>query len=241
MGVSFPPPQSPLRDARGGKSLRIDCHLHTMWSGDATTTPDELAAAVATSGIDVVCVTDHSTIDGALSLAESGLLGVPVIVGEEMRTTEGELMGLFLTERVPFGLKPADAVARIRDQGGLVYVPHPFDPMRHCLSRRALEALVADGGVDVIETLNGKTSLASLNEEAAAFAREAGLPGGGGSDAHVPAAVGAAWVEVDDAADVTTPAGFLAAVRAPGASVGGGFSDPHRPWTARIVPSTKRA
>ena len=211
-----------------------------MWSGDATTTPDELADAVAASGIDVVCVTDHSTIDGAVQLAESGVLGVPVIVGEEMRTTEGELIGLFLTERVPFGLRPADAVARIRDQGGLVYVPHPFDPLRHCLRRDALAGLVADGGVDIIETLNGKTSLASLNEEAAELARRSAVAAGGGSDAHVPAAVGAAWVEVDDTADLSTAAGFLAALRSPGARVGGGFSDPHRPWTSRIVPSTKR-
>ena len=172
-------PRAPCKKSawRRGHKLRIDCHLHTMWSGDATTTPDELAAAVAASGIDVVCVTDHSTIDGALELAASGQLGVPVIVGEEMRTTEGELMGLFLTERVPFGLKPAEAVARIRDQGGLVYVPHPFDPLRHCLRRGALEALVADGGIDMIETLNGKTSLASLNEEAAAFAARSGAAG----------------------------------------------------------------
>lgn len=221
--------------------MRIDCHLHTMWSGDATTTPEELADAVAASGIDVVCVTDHSTIDGALALAESGVLGVPVIVGEEMRTTEGELIGLFLTERVPFGLKPAEAVGRIRDQGGIVYVPHPFDPLRHCLRRDALVGLVGDGGVDIVETLNGKTSLASLNEEAAEYARVSGLPGGGGSDAHVPAAVGAAWVDVADDADVTTADAFLAAVRAPGARVGGGFSDPPRPWTPRIVPSTRRS
>ena len=92
----------------------------------------------------------------------------------------------------------------------------------------------------MIETLNGKTSMPSLNAEAAAFAAEAGLPGAGGSDAHVPAAVGAAWVEVDDDADLSTAAGFLAALQAPSASVGGGFSDPPRAWTPRIVPSTRR-
>jgi predicted metal-dependent phosphoesterase TrpH len=211
-----------------------------MWSGDATTTPDELIAALPNSGIDVLCITDHNSVDGALRFAESGELGVSVIVGEEIKTSAGEVIGLFLTERVPFGLKPDEAVAAIKAQGGLVYVPHPFDAMRHCLSEDALTGLARDGGLDIIETVNAKTSLASCNARAAAFAQQWDLAGAGGSDAHVPQAFGAAWTDVADDADLTTPAGFLAALRSPSATVGGGHFDPPRTWTPRIVPSTKK-
>lgn len=210
-----------------------------MWSGDASTTPDELIAALPESGVDVLCITDHNNVEGALRFAESGELGVPVIVGEEVKTTAGELIGLFLTDRVPFGLKPAEAVAAIKEQGGVVYVPHPFDGLRHCMKEDALYGLARDGGLDVIETINAKTSLPSINDRADAFAEEFALAKAGGSDAHVPAALGAAYTEVDDDADLTTPAGFLAALRSPTARVAGTFFDPPRTWTARIVPSTK--
>lgn len=210
-----------------------------MWSGDSTTTPDELIEALPQSGLDVVCLTDHNTIDGALRFAASGELGIRVIVGEEIKTSAGELIGLFLTERVPFGLKPHETVDAIKQQGGVVYVPHPFDELRHCMKPDALYGLARDGGLDVIETLNGKTSLLSCNARADAFADEFGLAKAGGSDAHVPAAFGAAYTEVDDDADVMTPDGFLAALRSPTASVAGGFFDPPRKWTPRIVPSTK--
>lgn len=210
-----------------------------MWSGDASTTPDELLAAIAHSGLDVLCITDHNSVDGALRFAESGELGIPVIVGEEVKTSAGELIGLFLHERIPFGLKPHEAVAAIRGQGGVVYVPHPFDEMRHCLKADALYGLARDGGLDVVETLNAKTSLASVNARADAFADEFGLAKAGGSDAHVPAAFGAAWTEVDDDADVSNADGFLAALRRPTTTVGGAFFDPPREWVPRIVPSTK--
>jgi predicted metal-dependent phosphoesterase TrpH len=205
-----------------------------MWSGDATTTPEELAAAVAASSLDVVCITDHSTVNGALALRDS--LGCDVIVGQESRTWAGELIGLFLAERVPPGLKPEEFCRAVREQGGIVYVPHPFDPMRHCLRADVLASLAADGLLDAVEGLNGKTSLASLNERAQAFAREHGLPVGAGSDAHVPEAVGAAYVSVPEF-DRGDPASFLAAL-AHGTLMGGHY-DPPRQWRPRIVPSTK--
>ncbi|HVF32149.1 MAG TPA: CehA/McbA family metallohydrolase [Acidimicrobiales bacterium] len=216
--------------------VRVDLHSHTMWSGDATTTPDELAEAVAESGIDVLCITDHGTINGAVELARSGALGCRVVVGEEVRTAAGELIGLFLTERLPFGLKPQDAVAAIRGQGGLVYVPHPFDPMRHCLAEDALEALAGSGGLDAVEAFNAKVSLDHLNRRAAEFATSHGLAAGAGSDAHVAAAVGAAYVEMPDFDDAS-PASFLRSLRA-GRVVGHHYDAP-RPWRPRVVPSTK--
>lgn len=217
-------------------TVKVDMHLHTMWSGDATTTPDELAEAVARAGLDVVCITDHSTTAGALALRESGQLGCEVVVGQESRTWAGELIGLFLSERIPPGLKPVEFVAEVRAQGGIVYVPHPFDPMRHCLREDVLAELAATGGIDCVEGLNAKTSLSSLNGRAVSFAERFGLPVGAGSDAHVPAAVGAAYVEMPSF-DVASAASFMEALGS-GRLVGGHY-DPPREWRPRIVPSTK--
>lgn len=216
--------------------VRVDLHSHTMWSGDATTTPEELAEAIAESQIDVLCITDHGTINGAVELARSGQLGCRVIVGEEVRTSAGEVIGLFLRERLAFGMKPAEAVRVIRDQGGLVYIPHPFDPMRHCLAEDALTALAEDGGIDAVEVLNAKVSLDHLNRRAAEFAAAHDLAAGAGSDAHVASAVGAAYVEMPDFDDAS-PASFLQSLRQ-GRVVGHHYDAP-RQWRARVVPSTK--
>jgi predicted metal-dependent phosphoesterase TrpH len=211
--------------------VRVDLHTHTMWSGDSTTTPDEIEQAVLDSGIDVLCITDHNAIKGAQELVDR--LPCRVIVGEELRTHAGEIIGLFLTERVPFGVPPLEAAQLIRDQGGVVYVPHPFDPMRRNLSEAALDALVAEGLVDAIEVLNAKTSLSSLNRRAHDYATSHSLLAGAGSDAHVPLALGAAFVEMPD---FDGPQEFLASLAQ--ARVVGHHWDEPRPWTARVVPST---
>jgi len=212
--------------------VRVDLHSHTMWSGDATTTPEEAAEAVLGAGIDVLCVTDHGTIAGAERLA--GELACRVVVGEELRTVAGEVIGLFLTERLPWGITAREAAERIRGQGGVVYVPHPFDPTRHHLREAELLDLVGAGLVDAMEVLNAKTSLGHLNATAAAFATEHGLAAGAGSDAHVPEAFGAAYVEMPD---FDGPASFLDSLRR-GRVVGHHF-DRARPWRARVIPSTK--
>ena len=211
--------------------VRVDLHSHTMWSGDSTTTPDEVEQAVRESGLDVLCITDHHAIRGAEELAER--LRCRVVVGEEMRTHAGEIIGLFLTERIPFGLSARDTAKAIRDQGGVVYVPHPFDPMRRNISRAALDDLVEAGLVDALEVFNAKTSLGHLNDEALAYADVHGLAAGAGSDAHVPDALGAAYVDLPD---FTGPADFVQALRQ-GVVVGHHFDRP-RPWRPRIVPST---
>ncbi|HEX2850342.1 MAG TPA: PHP domain-containing protein [Acidimicrobiales bacterium] len=233
---SSPPPAASrhphLADDKPEGWVRVDMHMHTMWSGDATTTPDELREAVAETGIDVLCITDHSTINGALELGES--LGCRIVVGEEVRTGAGEMIGLFLRERLPFGIKPEVAVEVIRAQGGVVYVPHPFDPMRHCLREDVLDGLARDGGLDAIEVLNAKVSLGHLNRRAADFAAEHRLLAGAGSDAHEPSAIGAAYVEMPDFTDGPS---FLASLRQ--ARVVGHFYDAPRKWRPRIVPSTK--
>jgi predicted metal-dependent phosphoesterase TrpH len=210
--------------------VRVDMHSHTMWSGDSTTTPDEIAEAVAASGVDVLCITDHNAIAGAVRLAAA--LPCRVIVGEELRTHAGELIGLFLNERLPAGLSAQDTAAAIRQQAGVVYVPHPFDPMRRNISASALDELVTSGLVDAIEVLNAKTSLRSLNEKAAAYAERHDLLCGAGSDAHVPLAVGAAVVDMPDFAG---SAEFLCSLRQ--GIVRGHHWDEARPWSARVLPS----
>ncbi len=214
---------------RAGR-VRVDLHTHTMWSGDSTTTPEEFATAVDASGLDVVCITDHNAIDGALELVDT--LPCRVIVGEELRTAAGEIIGLFLTERVPMGTSPIDAARAIRDQGGVVYIPHPFDPVRRNISESALRELAENDLIDAIEVLNAKTSLTSLNRRAAEFAAEFGIVGGAGSDGHVPDALGAAYVEMND---FGTPMEFLASLAT--ADVIGHHWDEPRPWSPRIIPS----
>jgi predicted metal-dependent phosphoesterase TrpH len=211
--------------------VRVDMHSHTMWSGDSTTTPDEIAASVAACGLDVLCITDHNAIKGAIELA--GSLPCRVIVGEEVKTHAGEVIGLFLTERIPIGLRADEAARQIRAQGGLVYVPHPFDPMRRNLAETAMRDLAEAGMIDAIEVLNAKTSLPSLNARAAEFAFEHDLARGAGSDAHVPLALGAAFVDMPD---FDGPADFLAKLRL--GRIAGHHWDQARAWTARVVPGT---
>jgi predicted metal-dependent phosphoesterase TrpH len=139
---------------------------------------------------------------------------------------------------LPHGLKPEEACAAIRAQGGLVYVPHPFDPMRSCLRESVLVSLVEEGLVDAVEVFNAKTSLSHLNGMALSFASAAGLAGGAGSDAHEPTAIGAAYVEMP-AFDFDVPSTFLASLGSPSARVVGHHYDAPRQWRPRIVPSTK--
>lgn len=212
--------------------VRVDCHSHTMWSGDSTTTIDELIEAVVASGIDVLSITDHSTTNGAMDLRD--VLPCRVIVGEELRTGPGELLGLFLSERIPFGVTPEEFCTRVRDQGGLVSAPHPFDPMRNAMAPAVLRSLAERGLLDVIEVFNAKVSLKHLNDEAVAFAAEFDLPGVVGSDAHVPDAIGAAYLEMPDFSDTKE---FLSALRL--GTVRGHHYDRARTWRPRIVPSVK--
>lgn len=212
--------------------VRVDLHSHSMWSGDCTTTPDELADGVAAAGIDVLCLTDHGTINGAVEVADR--LPCRVVVGQEVRTRWGEIIGLFLTERIPSGRPPVEVAEAIRAQGGLVYIPHPFDPLRANLAEDALLDLLGRGLVDAVEGRNAKTSLEHLNRRAIDIAAERDVPVGAGSDAHVPDAIGAAYAEVPDFSDA---AGLLAALRA--GRIRGHHWDEPRPWRPRIVPSTR--
>lgn len=209
--------------------VRVDCHLHTVASGDSVLTVDELAVRAKQAGLDAVCVTDHNVTHAAVAAAERDL-GVRIIVGEEVRTPDGDVIGLFLTERIPYVLPLAEVIGLIRGQGALVYVPHPFDQVRSSLGR-VLPGLCAAGDVDVIEVFNAKIADQSLNARAAGLATEFSLPGGAGSDAHDAPGVGAAYLDMPD---FDGPASFLAALA--GARVTGEFRD-HAPRYPRRPPS----
>ncbi|MGH3302427.1 MAG: PHP domain-containing protein [Streptosporangiaceae bacterium] len=189
--------------------IRVDCHLHTVLSGDAVTTIDELAECVEQQRLDVVCITDHNVTAAAVAAAERGI-GARVIVGEEIRTTKGDVIGLFLTERIPYVLPLAEAIGLIRAQGGLVYLPHPFDPGRSTLDPAVSGRLCADGGVDIVEVFNAKIEDQEFNRRAGELAAHYDLPGGAGSDAHDPEGIGAAYLELPD---FDGPAAFLTALR----------------------------
>lgn len=180
----------------------MDCHLHTVLSGDAVTTPEQMLQGARSAGLDVIAVTDHHVVDAAKRMQEMAAdYGVRVVVGEEIRTPLGEIIGLFLTERVPYVLPLSEAAARVRDQGGVVYAPHPFDPVRSGLGRRGLEQLAESGLLDVIEAYNAKVPGEDVNDLARAAATEFGVPSGAGSDAHDPEGIGAVFVELDEFSD----------------------------------------
>jgi len=189
--------------------IRVDCHLHTALSGDAVTTIDELAERVEQERLDVVFITDHNVTAAAVQAAERGI-GAQVIVGEEIRTQDGDVIGLFLTDRIPYVLPLAEAIAKIREQGGLVYLPHPFDPGRSTLKPAISERLCSEGIADVVEVFNAKIEDPEWNRRAANLAARYDLPGGAGSDAHDPDGIGAAYLEMPD---FDGPADFLAALR----------------------------
>ena len=222
-----PPPGTPPAPLPAGW-IRVDCHLHTVDSGDAITTLDELADRAREAGLDAVFITDHNVISAALA-ARGRDLGVRVITGEEIRTPDADVIGLFLTERIPYVLPLAEVAQRIRAQGGLVYVPHPFDQVRSSLGA-VLPALCAEGAVDVIEVFNAKIADPALNARARSLARSFGLPGGAGSDAHDAPGVGAAYLDMPD---FDGPASFLAALAE--ARVTGEFRD-HAPRYPRRPP-----
>jgi predicted metal-dependent phosphoesterase TrpH len=201
--------------------VRVDCHLHTAASGDAWTTLDQLAGRAGPEGLDVVCITDHNVTEAAVA-ASGRDLGIRIVVGEEIRTPDGDVIGLFLTERIPYVLPLAEVVSRIRVQGGLVYVPHPFDQGRSSLGP-VLPGLCAAGGADIIEVFNAKIDDRRLNERAGQLAAQFGLPGGAGSDAHDPPGIGAAYLDMPD---FDGPDSFLAALA--DAQVTGEFR-PHAP------------
>lgn len=160
--------------------FKVDLHTHSMASADGGITATQYAHLLATGVLDVVAVTDHNRIDFALKL--QGELGDKVIVGEEIMTTAGEIIGLYLTEVIEPGLSPFETVKRIKDQGGIVYIPHPFETVRKGVKAETLEELL--DVIDILEVVNGRAFLQNRHVKSALFAKLHQLHSAASSDAH---------------------------------------------------------
>ena len=169
--------------------------MHTSFSPDSNISPERLVARCVQVGLNCIAVTDHDTIDGAL--AAQRVANFTVIVGEEVRSSGGEITGLFLTETVPRGLSPTETARRIKGQGGLVSIPHPFDRFRRgAIGRRALDEIVPY--VDIVEVFNSRNNLAADDRKARDFAQQHGLLATGVSDAHTTIELGRTYVEMPE-------------------------------------------
>ena len=187
----------------------IDLHCHTSASFDSLASPESVVKAAAKRGLTHLAITDHDKIDGALRGRDAAPDGLMVIVGEEVKTADGDLIALFLERAVPPGRSARATIEAVRAQGGLVGIPHPFDTFRgSMLKNPGLEAM--GQLVDWVEAHNARVVGGSGNERAAAFARELGLPGVSVSDAHSVLEVGVAYTVVEG--DPGTPEGLLAAL-----------------------------
>ena len=176
--------------------ITIDLHMHTDWSHDCSIPAEDLVEHAEAIGLGGIAVTDHNVFGGALAAVEAARTrDLIVIAGEEVKTdNQGEVIGLFLQEEIPRGMTFADTLAAIRDQGGLVYVPHPFDRMHAIPDPATLHRHLAE--IDVLEVYNARLLRDSFNDEALRFARKYRLLQGAGSDAHVLQGVGTGAVRM---------------------------------------------
>jgi predicted metal-dependent phosphoesterase TrpH len=187
----------------------VDLHCHTSASFDSLADPLAVVRAAVSRGLTHIAITDHDKIDGALRARDDAPAGITVIVGEEIKTDSGDLIAVFLKRAVAPGRSVAETIADVREQGGLVGVPHPFDRLRGSMGKNeALETMA--GLVDWVEAYNARVLGGTGNEQASLFAREHGLPGVAVSDAHSTLEVGVAYTALTG--DPSTAAGLLAAL-----------------------------
>ena len=203
-------------EASGGNRAFIDLHCHTSASFDSLAAPSAVVRAAASRGITHLAITDHDRIDGALEAQAVAAAQAPrlsVIVGQEIRTPVGDMIGVFLHEPIPPGMAPAAVIEAVRGQGGLVGIAHPFDRFRGSIGARdatGFEALA--GEVDWIEAWNARLMFGDGNERAAALAARLGIPGVAVSDAHTTLEVGIAGTALRG--DPSTQDGLRAALAA---------------------------
>jgi predicted metal-dependent phosphoesterase TrpH len=191
--------------------IEVDLHMHTDHSGDCATPVDVLLQTARDRGLGAIAITDHNEVSGALEARRiaAGMDDIKVIVAEEVKTAEqGEVIGLFLEEKIPKGLTMAETIAAIREQGGLVYVPHPFDRFHSVPDYEHLLEIVEE--IDILEVFNPRVALTAFNEEAVRFARKYRIVPGAGSDSHVAQGLGSVRTRIHD---FDGPAEFLEAMR----------------------------
>lgn len=183
--------------------LKADLHVHTEYSMDCDMSLEQIISRCLKIGINCLAITDHGTAEGALKMRE--IAPFKIIVGQEILTPHGEMIGLFLRETVPNGLSIDETIARIRSQGGLVDIPHPFDHLKLALLRSVPLDGILDK-VDIIEVLNARSILSRDSVIAQNTAKKYGLAASAGSDAHIPSEIGHVCVEMPD---FNTSAEFL--------------------------------
>jgi len=174
--------------------IRVDFHTHSTASPDGGVTADEYSQLLSDGTLECVAVTDHNTIDEALRLQKE--LGDKIIVGEEIETRQGEIIGLFLSSPVPSGLELPETIQAIKAQGGLVYLPHPFETVRKGIKKKDLETLVDQ--IDVVEVYNGRAVAQNKGPEATVWARLHHKVGAAASDAHGVKGMGTAYTTLDE-------------------------------------------
>ena len=185
--------------------LRVDLHLHSNFSHDGQNSLAELIARSREVGLDRIALTDHNTVEGALKLAH--MAPELTIIGEEAKTREGEVIGLFITDRLPPYGMPEEVMDLVHEMGGLTYLPHPLDRRR--ANFRPERVMQLADRIDIIETYNPWCE-ASANAAAAGLAAALGKVAATGSDSHGIQELGRSWMEIDD---YKTPAEFLEKLR----------------------------
>ena len=178
--------------------LKADLHIHTKYSMDCNTSLEEIISRCQETGINCIAIADHDTIEGALEMQK--IAPFPVIVAGEILTPQGEIMGMFLKERVPIGLPIEEAISRVKAQGALVCIPHPFDTFRGLrLDENGLEELV--GQIDIIEAFNARSPFSWPTTKARVFAEKHDIAKSAGSDAHTLGEIGHTHVEMPEFKD----------------------------------------
>ncbi len=187
--------------------LKADFHMHTRFSMDCHTEPEDIIKRCQQLGINCINVCDHDAVEGGQITQK--IAPFKVIVSEEVLTHNGEVMGMFLKERIASGISLQQAIDAIKAQGGLVAIPHPFDPLRGLrVSSEELEKLVPQ--IDIIEVFNARCPFGHAATKARDFAKEHNLPGTAGSDAHSVDELGNVLVELPE---FDTPEEFLKSLR----------------------------
>ncbi len=190
--------------------IKVEMHCHTYFSPDGFITPRTLTERCSKKGVDCVCLTDHNLLRGAMEFAKQA--GVRIIMGEEVATGQGEVTGLFLKEEISRGLGLKKTVEKIKAQGGIVYLPHPFDEFRKS-AVKLKDAEQIKGMLDVIEIFNSRTFNHKYNEMAMEFSRQNNLVAAVGSDAHHPLEIGRSYMVMKD---FDGPESFLESLRTAG-------------------------
>lgn len=200
-------------------NFKVDLHTHSSSSPDGGIKPEQYHAALTQGTLDVIAITDHNQTDLALELQRE--LGDKIIVGEEIMTTAGEIIGLFLEQRISPGLSLVETVKQIKNQGGLVYIPHPFESVRKGLHPAALEELIDH--IDIVEICNGRAFLQNRSAQAVVWTRLNHKVGAASSDAHGVRGLGKTYTRLPEmptrqnlvkllgtAIPITAPPGFRA-------------------------------